>query len=236
MSQYSKLTVKQLVQLCKEHSLPYSKKKKNELVTLLSNVKQENNLSPRVVEKELSKEELYFQHIRNVIKDVFEKSKNEDMLEDILLSDYIKKNQSSFNIVKNIKQLQMKIGYIWQCVIGDYPGFENLKQGHSTGLDVLCKERKFVMEIKNRFNTDNQSARNSNYNKLIKFKNDNPEYECIYAVINDRTSEGFDKLLPYKGSHIRYCSGNKLLDLVFGNEKERIISFVKSQINLHLNK
>jgi len=232
MSQYSKLTVKQLVLLCKEHCIPYTKKKKSELIISLSNIKQNTKL----VEKELSIQDLYFQHISDVIKNIFEKSKNEDMLDDILLSDYINKNQSSFNIVKNIKQLQMKIGYIWQCVIGDFHGFENLKQGHYSGLDILCKERKFVMEIKNRFNTDNQSSRNYNYNKLLKFKNDNPDYECIYAVINDRTSEGFDKLFPYKGSHIRYCSGNKLLDLVFGNDKEKIISFVKREINLHLNK
>lgn len=228
MSRYSKLTLKELIQECKLNNIPYSKKKKNELITILSNLKKDI--------KEETKQEPYFEHIRNIIKGVFEKEKNDDMLEDILLSDYIKKNQSSFHIVKNIKQLQMKIGYIWQCIIGDYQGFENLKQGHPTGLDVCCKDRKIIMEIKNRFNTDNQSARNSNYNKLIKFKNENPDYECIYAVINDRTTEGFDKLLPYKGSHIRYCSGQKLLDLVFGNEKERIISFVKNEINVHLNK
>jgi hypothetical protein len=40
MSQYSKFTVIQLIQLCKEHGIPYSKRKKKELITSLLNIKQ----------------------------------------------------------------------------------------------------------------------------------------------------------------------------------------------------
>ena len=35
------------------------------------------------------------------------------------------------------KQRQMKIGEIWQEVIGNYKDFINLGIGHETGLDIL---------------------------------------------------------------------------------------------------
>ena len=84
-------------------------------------------------------------------------------------------------------QLKMKRGEIWQEVLGTYNGCVNLKIGHETGLDILSHTKKFAIELKNRTNTDNASSKKSNFDKLAKFKTNNPEYICIYGNINADT-------------------------------------------------
>jgi hypothetical protein len=93
----------------------------------------------------------------------------------------------------------MKTGIIWQKAIGNYPQFEDLKNGDSCGLDVISRERKIIMEIKNRYNTDNTSSRKTKYMKLANFKKSHTDYECIYAVINDTTKEGIRQVYQYDG-------------------------------------
>jgi len=95
------------------------------------------------------------------------------------------------------KQQQMKIGDIWQYALGNYKGFEDLKKGHKTGLDILSVPLKIAMELKNRTNTDNSSSRKSNLDKLAMFKKKNPEYTCIYGLINEDTEEKHGKVEAY---------------------------------------
>lgn len=64
----------------------------------------------------------------------------------------------------------MKIGEIWQEIIGQYDTFTNLGRGHHTGLDILSNKRKIIIELKNRTNTDNASAKKSNLDKLVSLK------------------------------------------------------------------
>lgn len=87
------------------------------------------------------------------------------------------------------KQGQMKVGEIWQEVLGDYNGYVNIKIGHETGLDILSSSKKIAIELKNRTNTDNASSKKSNLDKLAKFKQANPDYVCIYANINADTKK-----------------------------------------------
>ena len=51
-------------------------------------------------------------------------------------------------------------------------------------MDIICSRNKIAIELKNRTNTDNHSSRKTNFDKLAKFKKENPEYLCIYATIN----------------------------------------------------
>jgi hypothetical protein len=63
----------------------------------------------------------------------------------------------------------MKIGEIWQEVLGSYKDYLNLKTGHSSGLDILSHTNKVAIELKNRTNTDNSSSKKSNLDKLAIF-------------------------------------------------------------------
>lgn len=166
----------------------------------------------------------YLEKINYKITKLFEKSKyNDDILHDRLLDCYIKKNEDIIKQSKKLKQLQINVGKIWQITIGNYNKFVDLGEGDKTGLDVKSAELKIIMEIKNRYNTDNASARKSNYDKLAKFKNNNPEYKCIYAIINDKTHEGKEDIINHNNCEIIYLSGEKLLDFIFGYDKKIIV-------------
>ena len=132
------------------------------------------------------------------------------------------------------QQKQMKIGLIWEEVIGNYDGFVKLKIGNKTGLDIISYSKKIIIELKNRTNTDNNSSRKSNLNKLVKFKKENPDYTCIYGMINDNTEE-----LTVKGSHnviiiddveIEIQTGYLFLRNIFQENLEIILSFLKNTI------
>ncbi len=150
--------------------------------------------------------------------------------DDILLDQFYKSHIDAIRLANTIKIVQMKIGTLWQRVIGAYADFRDLGTGHATGLDILNEERKLAIELKNRFNTDNSSARKANYAKLVKFKKDNPTYDVIYGVINDRTIEGTKKKIHLDGEDITYLSGKVLLDKIFGDKADKIIYILKTKV------
>ena len=145
---------------------------------------------------------------------------------DILDSDYEPLRESAY--LKR-KQLQMKYGEIWQTVIGEYDTFEDLKVG--AGLDVLSVERKIAMELKNRYNTDNAASKKTNLDKLAQYKKENPEYQCIYGVINDKTIDGKIKSIYYNEQEIHCYSGMKLFDHCFGKDRELVLYTVKKTVH-----
>ena len=90
---------------------------------------------------------------------------------DVLTFDILDTEKSKINklIALHETQRQMKVGEIWQEVLGNYNGCVNLKIGHETGLDILSHTKKFAIELKNRTNTDNASSKKTNLDKLAKF-------------------------------------------------------------------
>lgn len=143
-------------------------------------------------------------------------------------------------IVLKEKQRQMKIGEIMQFAFGNYDLFEDLNIGHPTGLDVISKERKIIIELKNRTNTDNHSSKKTNLSKLAKFKKEHPEYECIYGCINSNTEErtvnGEIKTIYYNGVEIKQYVGVALLRHVFGDQYMDIITHIKNRIDEELSR
>ena len=129
-----------------------------------------------------------------------------------------------------VKQKEMKYGEIWQTVIGEYQHFQDLGKKHTTGLDVISNHRKLIIELKNRYNTDNHSSRKTNFDKLAKFKIDNSKFQCIYGIINDKTLEGNIKEIEHNNICIKYYSGNQLFRLIFGDNKDIIIRHMKKVI------
>jgi len=174
----------------------------------------------------------YFSIMEMSIFLILNKPDNENVSYDILDSEKTMMNKM---IVLREKQRQMKIGEIWQMMIGNYDGFQNLKRGHISGLDVMSTERKIAIEIKNRTNTDNSSAKKTNFNKLAKFKRENPEFTCIYASINaeteKKTLEGLSRKISHNGYDIEYWVGVKFLKLIFQQDYEEVIRFVKYTVD-----
>ena len=178
----------------------------------------------------------YYKKMDKEIKKIISKPESNTLTYDILDTEKTKKNKL---LSLKEKQRQMKVGNIWQLMIGNYNEFTNLGNGHESGLDILSKKRKLAIEIKNRTNTDNASSKKSNLDKLSKFKKKNPEYRCIYANINDKTEEktliGFNKRIICNDVEIEHQVGYQFLTFIFGEKTEEIIKFVKNTIDKYIN-
>ena len=100
---------------------------------------------------------------------------------------------------------------------------------------TLSNTRKLAIELKNRTNTDNASSKKSNLDKLSKFKQENPEYICIYANINadteKKTLQGSNKKITHNGVEIEHQVGYQFLTFIFGEKTEEIIEFIKNTID-----
>lgn len=183
----------------------------------------------------LSVKDEYFSNLDKNIKTILSRREKNYITYDIL--DTEKSNINKLICLKE-KHRQMKIGEIWQEIIGSYGTFVNLKQGHPSGLDIKSDTLKIAIELKNRTNTDNSSSRKANLNKLAKFKEDNPEYTCIYANINDnsehKTREGYSKLLIHNGVEIHHMVGYKFLTYTLREDADIIIEFVRNLLDKYL--
>ena len=174
----------------------------------------------------------YFKLLDNIIKKILLRNENNIMTYDILDTNKTRINKL---IALKEKQRQMKIGEIWQEVIGNYKDCINLKTGHESGLDILSHTKKFAIELKNRTNTDNASSKKSNFDKLANYKKINPEYICIYANINAETElktlQGSIKKILHNGVEIELYVGYTFLKFIFGNDMELIVEFIKKTID-----
>ena len=188
------------------------------------------NLSSKIFDKTI-----YFVKLDKIIYDILSRPEKDILTYDILDTEKIMHNKK---LTLKEKQRQMKIGEIWQEVLGNYDDNINLKIGHYTGLDILSDTKKFAIELKNRTNTDNVSSKKSNFDKLSKFKKNNPEYTCIYANINadteKKTLQGSIKKIIHDGVEIEHHIGFEFLKFMLGNDTDSSINFVRDTIDKYM--
>ena len=174
----------------------------------------------------------YFELLENNIKNILLRPENDILTYDILDTEKSKTNKL---LALKEKQRQMKVGEIWQEVLGSYNGFINLKIGHETGLDILSHTKKIAIELKNRTNTDNASSKKANLDKLANFKKNNPEYVCIYANINadteKKTLNGRIKKILHAEVELEHQIGYEFLKFMLGDDTDIIIEFIKNTID-----
>jgi len=155
----------------------------------------------------------YFELLDKKIQNILLRKEKDILTFDIL--DTLKTKRNKLISLKE-RQRQMKIGEIWQEVLGNYDGFINLKVGHETGLDIISYSKKIIIELKNRTNTDNTSSKKSNYLKLANFKKNNLDYKCIYANINANTEKKtmyeISKKIIYEGFEIEHHIGYNFIN------------------------
>jgi hypothetical protein len=173
--------------------------------------------------------------IEEKIKNIFEAKKSVNVIEDILLNEYFSKHIKEIKNSLIIKQIQMKIGNIWQIAIGNYGDFRDLGIGHHTGLDIKNKNRKIIIELKNRYNTDNSSSKKSNFDKLANYKKEHSDFECIYAIVNDTRTQGQRKIIIHNGVEIVYLSGMQLLEYIFVDNTTDVLNILHKIISSYLS-
>jgi hypothetical protein len=174
----------------------------------------------------------YFNALDKKIYDILSRPNKENLTYDILDTDKTKTNKL---IALQEKQRQMKVGEIWQVVIGNYHEFRDLGVGHETGLDLVSEKRKIIAELKTRTNTDNSSSKKTNLDKLALFKISHPDYKCIYANINadteEKTLKGAIKTFTHNGVELEHHVGYEFLKFIFGEDVVEIINFIKNTID-----
>ena len=158
---------------------------------------------------------------------------------DIILSNFIKDNDILFQKTSRIKFIQMKIGLVWQSVLGTLPGVTDLGIGHPSSLDLKftnLQGDKYIIELKNSYNTDNSSSRAMNIQKLGKYVSIHKNYVPIYGIINGINSKGEDKIISYSDIHVRMLSGNLFFKFIFQDESyiNTYISILSEEINAFL--
>lgn len=122
----------------------------------------------------------YYKNLYTKVHYILSRSEARKISFDILSTPKTERHRT---IVLSEQQFRMKFGEIWQEALGSYNEYTNLNSGHESGLDIISYRNKIVIELKNRTNTDNDSSRRANFDKLARFKRNNPEYTCIYATI-----------------------------------------------------
>ena len=139
---------------------------------------------------------------------------------DIILSN---NNLNEISKANKLKTLQMRIGRIYElCAI--YYNWEKVK-----GIDLINKEKQIALELKNRDNTDNSSSRYRNCEKLIEFKQNNPDYELYYICINSPKKQN-EKIIEFKGEKITFLFNEKALEFLYGSNYQNVINIIKKCI------
>lgn len=190
--------------------------------------------------KQLSKDELniFFLNVNKIVTNNFKKIKfksenNFDMFSCV--------PEEINTLVSKDKVIAMKKGLILQEIIGAYPDYLDLKVGDKSGLDIRCDldDKKFIMELKMRTNTDNASSRKTNFEKLSKFCQDNKDYIPIYGTLNENTKEktkkGSVKKFNINGITIYQLTGYKLLKFLFGKDYKKVLKYIQKQLKKHFN-
>jgi len=80
------------------------------------------------------------------------------------------------------KALEMKVGYFHEELMGKFPGYETLPNGHVSGCDVRKLDGTVIFEVKNRYNTVKGSDGKHVIERLAKLRS--AGVRAIFAQIN----------------------------------------------------
>ena len=158
----------------------------------------------------------YLSRIEPKVLNIINKKRSIYKYEKTIFGDNSKETIKKLKIAHEIRQKQMKEGIIAQIVFGEWLGWENLKIGHSSGLDIRKKDNTVVIELKNKYNTCNYDNQKAILDKLTKYKLHNPDTICVWGIINPKKNEKkLTQTITYNGIQIQKIQGLALFKYVF---------------------
>ncbi len=131
----------------------------------------------------------YLIHVYILIKKMYQKKTKEYVHEPTLFGDDSEEHIKNLEKAHIVRQKQMKEGELAQILIGNWFGWEDLGKGHSSGLDCRKKDMSIIMDVKNKWNTCNSGSQKALFDKLSKYKKENPKTRCVWAIVNPKTKE-----------------------------------------------
>jgi hypothetical protein len=141
--------------------------------------------------------------IYNIIEGNHVKTTLEDPFKKTILASLITEEEWDTAEKTRVKEkaLEMKMGEMHQCIMGNLPGYQDLGVGHETKCDVLSTTRKEAIEVKNKYNTMNSDSSKTVMSKLMKASDEG--YTGILVLVNTKDTVprfGFPKqILVWNG-------------------------------------
>jgi hypothetical protein len=89
-------------------------------------------------------------------------------------------------IAHEVRVKQMKEGLVAQILIGNWPGWQDLKTGDISKLDCRRSDGTIIMEIKNKYNTCNSGSGTSVQDNLANYKKQHPNTRCVLGIVNPK--------------------------------------------------
>lgn len=165
----------------------------------------------------------YFKKIKLEIKKILSRiNKDIDPNDKDILDDESEITMKMKMVELKRKQITMKYGEIWQKVIGNFPGWEYLGNGHETECDLRRLDNTAIVELKNKYNTCNSGGKKDLERKLTNYKKCNPNTECIWGIINEKKGNKCHKkvynvndeyIIKWQGKDfLKYCLTYKGVD------------------------
>ena len=142
--------------------------------------------------------------------------------EDILLGDLndsVVKTSYLYNI------LPQRIGKAWEKAATFY----GWKQ-QATNIDLIHEAKKLAVELKTSAHSDSSAARRRKYDMLVEYKKKHPQFQVVYAVINDATPK--DKMVH--DGQVRYVSWTNALQLLFDDDYNKVITAMEQVVGEYL--
>lgn len=179
---------------------------------------------------------LYIAHVKILIDTLFQRENKKYTHVSTIFGDDSDENIKMLEIAFKQRQKQMKEGELAQLLMGNWYGWEDLGVGHSSGLDCRKKDMSIIMDVKNKWNTCNSGSQKALFDKLSKYKKENPQTRCVWGIVNP--SPGCKNLcekIIYDGIEIEKIQGIELFKLVFrignNNYYSQIINVIKDYIS-----
>ena len=175
----------------------------------------------------------FYEKVKPLIKEIIERHESPFIHEATLFGDNSESNLKLLESSHKIRQKQMKEGIIAQTIIGNFIDWTDLGVGHSSGLDCRKNDNSIIMDVKNKHNTCNSGSQKALFDKLSKYKKENPSSRCVWAIVNPKPGckKLYEKII-YDGVEIEKIQGEELFNLVFTingiNYSKQIIEFVKT--------
>lgn len=124
----------------------------------------------------------------------------------------------------NSKILPQRIGEAWEHA-PTYFGWTKIAV-----IDLVNHTTKQAVEVKNSYKTTNAKSKKQIYRDLLDYKRIHPDYEVIFAVINDKVPKDVRR----KDGQIRYVSCEYAFRLLFGENTPRVKQVMQNLVNQFL--
>lgn len=151
----------------------------------------------------------YFTRIKNRIEESLSNPEpfedNDEILCDLYMDDFARS-----------WEFKMKIREIWMICIEEWVNYRNSE----------TSEKKIMLKLRRK---SNSVAEERNLEKLAIFKKENPDYICIYGVLNETKPRLETIYVPFGKEKFRVLirSGNKLIESMLGTYVDYIIELTK---------